>query len=105
VSSLGSATDRLSPGRKRWGCSMYRGIERRLAPRRPGPKVGVIMLERDALIECTVGDFSPAGIGLLLYDVIDLPAEFEMTFDRSHHHCITVWRQLDRMGLKFKSMS
>ncbi len=52
MSSLGSATDRLSPGRKRWDCSMYRGIERRLAPRRPGPKVGVIMLERDALIEC-----------------------------------------------------
>jgi hypothetical protein len=83
---------------------MYRGIERRLAPRRRGPKVGVLLLEQDALIECTVRDFSPAGVGLVLPDVIDLPAEFELTFSRSHHHCMTVWRQLGRMGLTFKSM-
>jgi hypothetical protein len=82
---------------------MYRGVERRLAQRRRGPKVGVILLEQDALIECTVRDFSPAGAGLLLPDVVQLPAEFDLTFSRAHHHCITVWRQLDRMGLKFKS--
>jgi hypothetical protein len=83
---------------------MYRGVERRLAPRRQGPKVGVILLEQDALIECTVRDFSPAGVGLLLPDVVHLPTEFDLTFSRANHHCITVWRQLDRMGLKFKSM-
>jgi hypothetical protein len=65
---------------------MYGGIERRLAPRRPGPKVGVLLLEQDALIECTVRDFSPVGVGLLLRDIIDLPVEFDMTFSRSHHH-------------------
>jgi hypothetical protein len=42
VSSLGLATDRLSLRGKPWDCSMYRGVERRLAPRRKGPKAGVI---------------------------------------------------------------
>jgi hypothetical protein len=83
---------------------MYRGIERRLAPRRQGPKAGVLLLEQDALIECTVRDFSPAGVGLLLADVLHLPSEFDVAFSHANHHCITVWRQLDRMGLKFKSM-
>jgi hypothetical protein len=82
---------------------MYR-VERRLVPRHQGPRAGVILLEQDALIECTVRDFSSAGVGLLLPDVVHLPAEFDVTFSRANHHCITVWRQLDRMGLKFKSM-
>jgi hypothetical protein len=104
VSSLGLATDRLSLRGKPWDCSMYRGVERRLAPRRKGPKAGVILLEQDALIECTVRDSSPAGVGLLLPDVVHLPAEFDLTFSHANHRCITVWRHLGRMGLKFKSM-
>jgi hypothetical protein len=83
---------------------MYRGTERRLAPRHQGPKTGVILLEQDALLGCTVRDFSPAGVGLLLADVLHLPSEFDVTFSHTNHHCITVWQQLDRMGLKFKSM-
>jgi hypothetical protein len=82
---------------------MYRGVERRLAPRLQGPKAGVILLEQDALVECTVRDFSPAGVGLLLSDAVHLPPEFDVTFSHANHHCITVWRHLGRMGLKFKS--
>jgi hypothetical protein len=85
-------------------CPRDPSLVQRSAPRRRGPKVGVLLLEQDALIECTVRDFSSAGVGLLLPDVIALPDEFGLTFSRSHHHCITVWRQLGRMGLKFKSM-
>ena len=40
---------------------------------------------------------------LLLPIAIVLPAEFELTFSRSHHCCITVWRQPERIGLKFKT--
>jgi hypothetical protein len=62
----------------------------------------MILLEQDALVECTVRDFSPSGVGLLLPDVVHLPSEFDVTFNHTNHHCIAVWRQLDRMGLKFK---
>jgi PilZ domain len=82
---------------------MYRGAERRLAPRHKGPKAGVILLEQDALFGCAVRDFSPSGVGLVLPDVVHLPSEFDVTFSHANHHCIVVWRQLDRIGLKFKS--
>jgi hypothetical protein len=81
---------------------MYGGVERRLALRHRGPKAGVILLEQDALVGCIVRDFSPSGVGLLLPDVVHLPSEFDLTFSHTNHHCIAVWRQLDRMGLKFK---
>ena len=83
---------------------MYLGVERRLAPRHQGPKAGVILLEQDVLVGCTVRDFSASGVGLSLSDVAHLPSEFDVTFSRTNHHCIAVWRQLDRMGLKFKSI-
>jgi hypothetical protein len=82
---------------------MYQGVERRLSPRHHGPKPAVILVERDALFECTVRDFSPAGAGLLTPDAAILPAAFDLRFDHVTRHCTAVWRQLDRMGLKFKS--
>jgi hypothetical protein len=82
---------------------MYRGPERRLTPRHLGPKPALILLgqaARDALFECTVRDFSPAGAGLLMHDA---PGAFDLRFDHVTHHCIAVWRQFDRIGLKFRS--
>jgi hypothetical protein len=81
---------------------MYRGVERRLTLRHQGPKAGVILLEQDALLECSVRDFSPAGAGLLMRDAVNLPAEFDLRFVHDTRHCIAIWRQLDRMGLRFK---
>ena len=86
------------------GAAEYRGVERRMTPRHQGPIAGVILLEQDSLVECTVRDFSPVGVGLILPDAVILPAEFDLTFNHATHHCITVWRQLDRMGLRCKSM-
>jgi hypothetical protein len=83
----------------------YRGIERRATVRHLGPIAGVIVLEHDSLIECTVRDFSPAGVGLLLPDTVFLPAEFDLTFNHANHRCITAWRQTERMGLKFELSS
>jgi hypothetical protein len=81
----------------------YRGIERRTTARHLGPLAGVILLDQDSLLGCTVRDFSPAGVGLLLPVAIVLPLEFELTFNRSTNHCVTVWREPDRMGLMFKT--
>jgi hypothetical protein len=61
------------------------------------------MLEQDSLVGCTVRDFSPAGVGLLVPIAIVLPIEFDLTFNHAAQHCITVWRQPERTGLKFKS--
>jgi hypothetical protein len=82
---------------------MYRGVERRFSPRHQGPKPAVILLEPEALFECAVKDFSPAGAGLLMHDAATLPTAFDLRFDHVTRHCIAVWRQPDRMGLKFKS--
>jgi hypothetical protein len=82
----------------------YRGVERRTIARHLGPLAGVLLLERDSLVGCTVRDFSPAGVGPLLPVAIILPAEFDLTFNHATHHCIAVWRQPERMGLKFESM-
>jgi hypothetical protein len=82
----------------------YRGVERRMTARRPGPLAGVILLDQDSLIGCTIRDFSPAGVGLAVPDTISVPAEFDLTFNHATHHCVTVWRQSERMGLRFKSM-
>jgi hypothetical protein len=87
------------------GAAEYRGAERRMTPRRQSPKAGVILLERAFRVECMVRDFSPAGVGLLLPDTIILPDEFYLTFDHAVRRCITVWRRLDRMGVKFKSIA
>jgi hypothetical protein len=76
-----------------------------MTPRRQSPKAGVILLERAFRVECMVRDFSPAGVGLLLPDAIILPDEFYLTFDHAVRRCITVWRRLDRMGVKFKSIA
>jgi hypothetical protein len=83
----------------------YQGVERRMTARHLGPLAGVILLEQDSLVGCTVRDFSPAGVGLLLPVAIILPPEFDLTFNHAAQHCIAVWRQPDRMGLKFKSTS
>jgi hypothetical protein len=81
----------------------YRCVERRMTPRHQAPKAGVILLERQSPVGCVVQDFSPTGVGLLLPSAGILPAEFDLTFDHGARRCITVWRQLDRVGLKFKS--
>jgi hypothetical protein len=81
----------------------YRGVERRKTRRHLGPLASVILLEQDSLVGCTVRDFSPAGVGLLVPVAIVLPSEFDLTFNHATQHCIAVWRQPERMGLEFKS--
>jgi hypothetical protein len=82
--------------------SMYLGIERRMNPRQQITKEAVICLERYSNVGCTVRDLSSAGVGLLLPDAVNLPAEFDLTFDHATRQCVTVWRRPDRMGVKLK---
>jgi hypothetical protein len=84
---------------------MYLGVERRINPRHRITTGGVIWLERNSMVECTVRDFSPAGAGLVLPEAAILPVEFDLTFDHATRHCVTVWRRRDRMGVKLKSIA
>jgi hypothetical protein len=85
--------------------SMYLGPERRMNSRHQITTQGVIWRDDPySIVICTVRDMSPTGAGLVLPDgVRPLPAEFDLTFDRVTRHCTAVWRQIGRMGLKFKS--
>jgi hypothetical protein len=80
----------------------YLGVEHRKNPRQRFDAEATIWLGRSKL-GCTVRDFSPAGVGLSLPDAVSLPGAFELTFDRATRHCIVVWRQLGRVGMKFRS--
>jgi hypothetical protein len=82
---------------------MYLGIERRICPRHRIATEGMIWRRGFPRIECEVQNFSPAGAGLLLPEDIRLPSEFDLTFDRVTRHCILVWQQTGRVGLKYKS--
>jgi hypothetical protein len=86
------------------GVAEYQVVEQRMTPRHQSPKAGVILLERAFRAECMVRDVSPTGVGLLVPDAIILPDEFYLTFDYVVRRCVTVWRQLDRMGGRFKLM-
>jgi hypothetical protein len=61
----------------------HRGVERRTIARHLGPLAGVMLLEQDSLVGCTVRDFSPAGVGLSLPVAIILPPEFDLTFNHA----------------------
>jgi hypothetical protein len=84
---------------------MYQGSERRISPRHRSLKSGVIALGDDSRVECRIWDFSPAGAGLFVTTEVTLPAEFDLSFDYATRHCVTVWREFNRVGLRYKSRS
>jgi hypothetical protein len=92
---------------------MYQGVERRVTRRHHTLKPGLIALERNSL-QCMIWDFSPAGVVLFMldfdkvpraFDLIfdDLPAEFGLTFDHAPRHCVSVWREFNRIGARYKA--
>jgi hypothetical protein len=83
---------------------MYRGVEQRTSPRYRSLKAGVITFEQDSLFACRIWDFSSAGFGLFVTTAVELPPEFDLIFDYATRHCVTVWREFNRIGLKYKSM-
>jgi hypothetical protein len=79
--------------------SIYPRAERRANLRQQITTEALIRIERFSVV-CTVQDFSPAGVGLTLPETVTLPAEFDLSLGGATHHCLTVWRHLDRMGAK-----
>jgi hypothetical protein len=81
---------------------MHQDAERRRNARKRIATEAIIWRGRYSVAPCVVRDVSPAGAGIVVSGgVRRLPPEFDLTFDRVTHHCITVWRHLGRVGLKF----
>jgi hypothetical protein len=90
-----------------WGPLMrvpaYERAERRIIPRHHIVMVGRIILVGGFSSDCMVRNFSPAGAGLWLKNALSLPARFDLNFDNLTRHCIVVWQEPYRMGVRFKS--
>jgi hypothetical protein len=98
--------------RPMWDCpddaisDMLRLFERRLVPRHRTAQVGRIILHRrrpDTV--CVVRDISPAGGLLCLGNAPGVPEEFDLQMDGHSRRCVAIWRRLDRVGVKFKSIA
>jgi hypothetical protein len=83
-------------------CSMHQGAERRRNARQRIATEAVIWRSRYSVVPCVVRDVSPAGAGLVMSGGVHrLPQEFDLTLECVTYRCITVWRHLGRVGLKF----
>jgi hypothetical protein len=86
--------------------------ERRIVPRHKVMKAGkiivggkIILGKRAFVIDCTVQNLSSTGAAIRLPDAATVPPKFDLCFDNAIRHCTVVWRQADRMGVKFGSPS
>jgi hypothetical protein len=78
----------------------------RLVARHQTSKIGKIILQQGGSgVDCTVRNISPAGALLLVVDAPSLPEQFDLRVDGDSQHCIARWRRLDRIGVKFNSIS
>jgi hypothetical protein len=77
--------------------------EQRLVPRHRTSVIGRIILHQlrpDIL--CMVRNISPAGGLLFVANAYGLPEQFDLQVDSYNRRCLARWRQLDRIGVKFK---
>jgi hypothetical protein len=86
--------------------AMVHATERRIVPRHQTSKVGKIILQRgrpDTV--CMVRNISPAGGLLFVGNGYCLPEEFDLQMEGYSRRCLTRWRRLDRIGVKFRSIA
>jgi hypothetical protein len=80
--------------------------ERRLVSRHQASRIAKIILHRGLPGgDCTISNVSPAGALLLVANAHGLPKQFDLDMDGYRRPCIARWRQFDRIGVKFESMS
>jgi hypothetical protein len=85
---------------------MVHVTERRLVPRHQTSKFGkIIGHQARPNTVCMIRNISPAGGLLLVGDALGLPEEFDLQVDGYSRRCVTRWRRLDRVGVKFKSIA
>jgi hypothetical protein len=79
-------------------------LERRtVALRKRTLKAGAIEFDRGGGITSTVRNLSDTGALLQVENVIGVPDEFTLFIDADHfkRRCQVVWRQLNKLGVRF----
>src|SRR5450432_2012331 len=76
--------------------------ERRTKERHRVLKAGKIVFNNGAsLLDCTVRNVSGTGACLVVVNALAIPAEFELQLDGDQQPCEVVWRQTNRVGIRF----
>jgi hypothetical protein len=78
-------------------------VERRRSGRSRVLKSAKLVLGRSAIIDCVVRNLTNKGARLQIANTVDLPCDFEMTFDGGYsiRPCRLVWRTMTETGVEF----
>ena len=82
-------------------------VERRKSGRSRVLKSAKLVLGRSAIIDCVVRNLTNKGARLQIANTVDLPEDFEMTFDGGYsiRPCRLVWRTVTETGVEFFTLS
>ena len=77
--------------------------ERRKSGRSRVLKSAKLILKRSAIIDCLVRNLTNTGARIQIANTVDLPKDFEMTFDGGYsiRPCRLVWRTVTETGVEF----
>jgi len=83
--------------------SDIRTTERRAARRSRQLKNGTIVLSgSNSVLSCTVRNMSADGLCLIVPNALLVPAAFEVLVDGQRRRCTVMWRQPNRIGVKYR---
>jgi hypothetical protein len=54
-----------------------------------------------SVFDCTVRNISETGACLMVENALAIPAQFELVFEGNRSPCEVVWRQANRVGVRF----
>ena len=78
-------------------------LERRKSARSRILKSAKLILGRTSIIDCAVRNLTNTGARIQVANTVNLPQDFEMTFDGGHsiRPCRLVWRTVTETGVEF----
>lgn len=77
--------------------------ERRKSTRSRVLKSAKLVVDRSSIIDCVVRNLTNKGARIQIANKVDLPKDFEMTFDGGYsiRQCRLVWRTVTETGVEF----
>jgi hypothetical protein len=77
--------------------------ERRKSARSRVLKSAKLVLGRSSIIDCVVRNLTNTGARIQIANTVELPRDFEMTFDGGHsiRPCRLIWRSVTETGVEF----
>ena len=77
--------------------------ERRKSTRSRVLKSAKLVVARSSIIDCVVRNLTNKGARIQIANSVDLPKDFEMTFDGGYsiRQCRLIWRTVTETGVEF----